>query len=292
VHQSILAFRKRRYLWVALTMSFIAIVAYWLHDPQEPPNGGTTLGYTLGTVAAVLIVWLAWFGVRKRRYASTLGSVQGWLSAHVYLGIALVLIALLHSGFQFGVNVHTLAFVLMMLVVLSGLYGVYVYLKIPQRVSENRKGVARAELVSQLEDIDSRSGRVAQSLSEEFQELTASAASRTQLGGSLWSRLSGRDESQVVIKENGQASVVPNPGQEATLDWLADQQSRSTDAEVAAAISELSALTRNKRRLLRQMKEDMRLQANLEAWLYLHVPLTAALLVALATHVVTVFLYW
>jgi len=273
-------------------MSFISIAAYRLHDPQEPPNGGTALGYTLGIVAALLIVWLAWFGVRKRRYSSTLGSVQGWLSAHVYLGIALVLIALLHSGFQFGVNVHTLAFVLMMMVVLSGLYGVYVYLKIPQRVSENRKGTARDELVSQLEDIDSRSRRVAQGLSEEFQELAASAASRTQLGGSLWSRLSGTDESQVVIKENGQASVVPNPGQEAALDWLADQQSRSTDAEIAAAIGELSALTRNKRRLLRQMQEDMRLQAILEAWLYLHVPLTAALLVALTTHIVTVFLYW
>lgn len=292
MHESILAFRRHRYLWAALTMSFLAIAAYWFHDPQEPPNGGTALGYTLGTVAALLIVWLAWFGVRKRRYSSTLGSVQGWLSAHVYFGIALVLIVLLHSGFQFGVNVHTLAFVFMMLVVLSGLYGVYVYLKIPQRVSENRKGTARAELISQLADIDSRSKRVAKGLSEDFQELAASGASRTQLGGSLWSRLSGKDESQVVIKEGGQSRVVPNSGQEAALDWLADQQSRSSDAEVAAAIGELSALTRNKRRLLRQMKEDMRLQAMLEAWLYLHVPLTAALLVSLVTHIVTVFLYW
>lgn len=292
MHESILAFRKHRYLWVALAMSWLAIAAYWVHDPQEPPNGGTALGYTLGTVAALLIVWLAWFGIRKRRYSSTYGSVQGWLSAHVYLGVALVLIALLHSGFQFGVNVHTLAFVLMMLVVLSGMYGVMVYLKIPQRVSENRKGAARADLISQLEDIDSRSKRVAKDLSEDFQELAASGASRTQLGGSLWSRLSGKDESQVVIKEGGQARVVPNAGQEAALDWLADQQSRSRDAEVAATIGELSALTRNKRRLLRQMKEDMRLQAILEAWLYLHVPLTAALLVSLATHIVTVFLYW
>ncbi len=292
MHESILAFRKHRYLWVALAMSLLAIAAYWVHDPQEPPSGGTALGYTLGTVAALLIVWLAWFGIRKRRYSSTYGSVQGWLSAHVYLGVALVLIALLHSGFQFGVNVHTLAFVLMMLVVLSGMYGVMVYLKIPQRVSENRKGAARADLISQLEDIDSRSKRVAKDLSEDFQELAASGASRTQLGGSLWSRLSGKDESQVVIKEGGQARVVPNAGQEAALDWLADQQSRSSDAEVAATIGELSALTRNKRRLLRQMKEDMRLQAILEAWLYLHVPLTAALLVSLATHIVTVFLYW
>ena len=292
MHESILAFRRHRYLWVALAMSGVAIAAYWYHDPQEPPNGGTTLGYTLGTVAALLVVWLGWFGVRKRRYSSSLGTVQGWLSAHVYLGTALVLIALLHSGFQFGLNVHTLAFVLMMFVVLSGMYGVFVYLKLPQRLSENRKGVTRTDLVSQIEDIDSRSRRVAQDLGEDFQELVASGTSRTQLGGSFWAQLSGKDESQVVITEGGQARVMPNAGQEAALDWLADRQSRSSDPELTAVIGELSALTRNKRRLLRQMKEEVRLQAYLEAWLYLHVPLTAALLVALITHIIVVFLYW
>ena len=34
----------------------------------EPPNGGTWLGYTLGTIGALLIVWLMLFGIRKRRY--------------------------------------------------------------------------------------------------------------------------------------------------------------------------------------------------------------------------------
>ena len=81
-------------------------------------------------------------------------------------------------------------------------------------------------------------------------------------------------------------------GQEAVLDWLAEQQSRSSDASRAGTISELSALLRNKRKLLKQLAEDLRLQATLEIWLYIHVPLTAALLVALAVHIITVFLYW
>ena len=75
------------------------------------------------------------------------------------------------------------------------------------------------------------------------------------------------------------------------MDWLAEQQSRA-DAESAATIAELSALLRNKRKLLRQIREDLRLQAGLEIWLYVHVPLTAALLMALLAHIVTVFLYW
>jgi hypothetical protein len=292
MHESILAFRRRRYLWVAILISAASVAAYFMHDPQEPPNGGTLLGYILGTVAALLVVWLTWFGIRKRRYASTAGTVQGWLSAHVYLGLALPLVVLLHAGFQLGPNIHTLAFVLLMLVVLSGFYGVFIYMKYPERVSTNRGGASRPELFDQLEDIDSRSSRVAAELPDAFAALIQSGATRTQLGATLWSRLRGVDNSTIALPGQGQASAVSNAGQEATLDWLADEQSRASDADAAAKIGELSALLRNKRKLLRQLREDLRLQAAMELWLYFHVPLTAGLLVALAAHIVFVFVYW
>lgn len=292
MRDSILAFRKRRYLWVALAAVALAIIAYWIDDPQEPANGGTVLGYTLGIIGALLIVWLTWFGVRKRRYASTVGTLQGWLSAHVYLGVALIVIVLLHAGFQFGWNVHTLAFVLMTLVILSGFFGVFVYLKYPERMSENRDGAPRSELIDQLEDIDRRSARVAEGLGADFLEFVASGIQRTQLGATLWERLKAHDSSQILVRQGGQTEIVSNAGQERALDWLAEQQSISGDAVTAAAIGELSALIRNKRRLLRKLGEDLKLQAILEIWLYAHVPLTAGLLAALLAHVLTVFLYW
>jgi len=287
VHESILVFRKRRYLWLALILSALSMAAYLLHDPQEPPNGGTVLGYTLGTIGALMILWLTWYGVRKRRYASRAGTLQGWLSAHVYLGIALLVIVLLHTGFQFGWNVHTLALVFMVLVVLSGLYGVYLYMKYPERMSENRGGTSRAELLSQLDDIDRRAHNVAAKLPDAYRDFVDSGIQRTALGRTLWQRLRKEDNSRIRID----GEVVENPGQEAAMDWLAGQQSRA-DATLAATIAELSALLRNKRQLLRQVSEDLRLQAGLELWLYAHVPLTAALLVALTAHIVTVFLYW
>lgn len=285
-------FRRRRYLWVALIVTGVSILAYWIHDPQEPANGGTALGYTLGVIATFLILWLTWFGVRKRSYGSTAGTVQGWLSAHVNLGLALPVIVLLHAGFQFGFNVHTLALVLLLLVVASGLYGAIVYLKYPERISINRDSVGRAELYDQLEDIDRRSRRVANDLPEQFRQFVRSGISRTQLGSTLWSRIRARDLSLIELPATGQSGVVGNAGQEASLDWLAEQQSRATDADLTAKIGELSGLLRNKRKLLRQLREDLRLQASMELWLYAHVPLTAGLLMALIVHIVTVFLYW
>lgn len=292
MQESIVRYNRYRYLWVALGLCAAAVLAYALQDPQEPPNGGTALGYTLGTLGALLIVWLAWFGVRKRQYSSTAGTVQGWLSAHVYLGLALILVVLLHSGFQFGMNVHTLALVLMILVVLSGIFGVYMYIKYPLRLNENRQGAGRSDLVDQIDDIDRRAKRVAGGLPRGYGELIHSGINRTVVGGSAWAMIAGRDNSQVVLPTGDDYTVVANPGQEAALDWLAEQQSRSMDAETAAKMTELSGLLRNKRKLLERLREDIRLQAMLEVWLYIHVPLSVGLLAALVVHIITVFLYW
>lgn len=292
MQESIVRYNRYRYLWVALGLCAAAVLAYALQDPQEPPNGGTALGYTLGTLGAMLIVWLAWFGVRKRQYSSTAGTVQGWLSAHVYLGLALILVVLLHSGFQFGMNVHTLALVLMILVVLSGIFGVYMYIKYPLRLSENRQGAGRSDLVDQIDDIDRRAKRVAGGLPRGYGELVHSGINRTVVGGSAWAMIAGRDNSQVVLPTGDDYTVVANPGQEAALDWLAEQQSRSMDAETAAKMTELSGLLRNKRKLLERLREDIRLQAMLEVWLYIHVPLSVGLLAAVVVHIITVFLYW
>lgn len=291
MHESILVFRNKRYLWVALAVAGLSIAAYWIHDPQEPPNGGTWLGYTLGTIGAGLILLLTWFGIRKRRYSSTAGTVQGWLSAHVYLGMALVVVTLLHSGFQYGWNVHTLALVLMLIVVISGVYGVFVYMKYPQRISENRGGVSNAELLMQLDDLDKRSVRAARDLPSEYGEFVDSGIRRTQLGATLWQRLRNEDQSRIVLPGGG-SSAVSNAGQEAALDWLAERQSTASDPEVAAKVGELSALLRNKRRLMKQLAIDLKLQASLEIWLFVHVPVTAAMLVALSAHILIVFLYW
>ena len=59
---------------------------------------GHEVELSFGTVGALLIAWLLWYGVRKRSYAAT-GNLEGWLSAHVYLGTALVVIVTLHTGF-------------------------------------------------------------------------------------------------------------------------------------------------------------------------------------------------
>jgi hypothetical protein len=47
-----------------------------------------------------------------------------------------------------------------------------------------------------------------------------------------------------------------------------------------------------KQELLRRARKDIRYKALLDLWLYVHVPLSFALLAALTAHIVSVFFYW
>ena len=129
-HQSFLEFKRYRYLKLAFVLLLALSGMYIWHrnfhfaTPGGTGYGGTPMGYALGTIAAVLIVWLLWLGVRKRRYRASRSSLQGWVSAHVYLGVATLFVALLHSGFEMGMNLHTFTLALLAIVVISGIYGV------------------------------------------------------------------------------------------------------------------------------------------------------------------------
>ncbi|HEU4531439.1 MAG TPA: hypothetical protein VFR59_09645 [Steroidobacteraceae bacterium] len=266
-------------------------MAYAWHEPLDVPSGGTWLGYTLGGVGAALILLLLAFGIRKRSYHSNLGKVQGWLSAHVYLGAALLIVVTLHAGLQFGWNVHTLAYVLMCAVIASGFFGVFAYLRYPHALSDNRSNLTREQMLEELASLDERCVRAAARIPGEYADVMVSNRDRTAIGGSAWRLLMGKDSSRVALP-NGSEHLVANPEQGAVLEWLGDRLSRSTDGTLTQQIAELMSLVSTRQALLRRLLRDARIKAWLEIWLYFHVPLSFALLAALIAHVVSVFVYW
>lgn len=296
MHGSFLSHREGFWLWVALGLVGVSVLAYWVHEPLGLPNGGTWLGYTLGTVGALLIVWLTLFGVRKRAYYSQLGSVKGWLSAHVYLGGALLVVATLHSGFQFGWNIHTLAWMLMLLVILSGFFGAWVYWRYPERITRNRDGMTRALIFGEIADIDRKASLIVEALGSPADRMVISAIQRFRIGGGALSLLRGADHSRVMVPsvrgDRKDWKQVVNAGQRRLQDELAGLLARSADPAESALIQELIDLVGRKGRLVRQLLADIRLQSVMEIWLYFHVPLTLALLATLTAHIVSVFLYW
>ena len=275
-HQSILEYANFRWFKVAFVLSALAGFAYAFHEPPTKPYGGSALGYTLGTVAALLVLWLLGFGVRKRLYRSTLGTVQGWLSAHVYLGTALLVIATRHTGFELGWNVHTLAYVLMLLVVASGFYGVFMYLRVPRAMTENLGEDTQESIVLRIADIDREMRAKAMSLPDALLALVDRSVNETRLGGNLVRLITGRDPSCPTA-----AAVKQWPG-----------IAKGLTADAAKLDREVFALVLEKQQILERARRDLRHKALLDLWLYFHVPLAFMLLAALVAHVISVFIYW
>lgn len=273
-HEGFLRHKRFRWLKIALVLSALAVLGYGLIDVQPRHNGGSWYGYTLGTIGVLLILWLTMLGVRKRAMTRGRWSLKAWTSAHVYLGLSLIVIATLHTGFQFGWNVHTLAYALMMLVILSGSYGIVVYAALPRELSDNSAGFTRPQMIDAVQKLDRQLQLSAQPLGVETTALVSLSLDDNPFRGGLVARLSGR---------------YPRCGTDRALRALRNAAAAPSEADALEAVVKL---LERKAAALDRIRRHMRIRALLEVWLYVHVPVTFALIAALAAHIVSVFFYW
>jgi hypothetical protein len=266
-HESFLVCERFRYLKIAAAAVAVSILLYLVDSPYGARYGGTWAGYTLGTMGALLILWLMSFGYWKRSYTTNQGKLVEWLSAHVYLGLALFVIATLHTGFHFGWNIHTLAYALMCVVIASGVFAVVCYSRYPPLMTENRRSATMPQMLGQIAALNDELRAVAVALDDRTALLVERATATTEIGGPFWLQLSGRN---------------PNCATTAALAGI----------DATPATRQVRLLLDEKAQLLVRARRDISYKAVMDVWLYLHVPLSFALLAALLAHVVSVFFLW
>jgi hypothetical protein len=275
-HEGFLRHKGFRWLKIASLLCLAAIVGYGAIDVQPRPNGGSWYGYTLGTLGTLLILWLTLIGLRKRAMTRGRWSLKAWTSAHVYLGLSLIVIATLHTGFQFGWNVHTLAYALMMLVIASGVYGIIAYSVLPAELSNSRAEMTKPQMIDAVAKLDAQLQTAAQPLSHEDAALLRPTMGEDPFRAGLIRRLSGRHPKC--------RTVFALQGMRRRLALAAEPE--------GDAIETVVRLLERKCAALEHIRRHLRIRALLEVWLYIHVPLTFALIAALAAHIVSVFFYW
>ncbi|WP_114950856.1 hypothetical protein [Sphingosinicella terrae] len=275
-HEGFLRYRRFRWFKTALAISVFLIVLYLIVDVQPRHNGGSWLGYALGTIGAALIVWLSMLGIRKRAITRGRWSLKAWTSAHVYLGLALIVIGSLHTGFQFGWNVHTLAYVLMMLVIVSGIYGISVYAMLPQGLSDARSDMTGPQMIDAVNTLDKQIQAAAQPLSDADSEVVLGSLGEDPFGGGVWRRLTGS---------------YPRCGNRRALQIMRGRLAE-TSGKQAQAVEQVVTLLERKQAALQRVRNYVQRRALLEIWLYVHIPLTFVLIAALLAHIISVFFYW
>ena len=291
----ILFYKRGVYGWSAVALFFICLVLFLSQGTDLPPGGSTWQGYTLGGVSAALVLWLASMGIRKRYYLAN-GRLQDWTSAHVYLGLSLVAIVTLHNGAQIGWNIHTLAYLLLIVVVISGMFGMLLYHTLPRRAAENRKGVRREKLFEELRHLNTHCLELCECCSPDTEIAIRSSIYGTVIGGGILDQLLSLDKSTFLLpsdlEEKEEGNVVANPKQTKVLEFVAERAPRVKSKEEADALTELVSVIARRQQLLVRIRKDVQIQGWLRVWRVIHVPVSAALVCAMLIHIIVVFMYW
>jgi hypothetical protein len=278
--------RWRRFWLVAgaaLTASFVVLV---LRGGFQ--HGGSPAGIAYGTIGLLAILILLYFGVRKRSYRSTWGTLDGWLQSHIYLGILSALVILFHTGFRFSDRVAVAAFATLLVVVGSGYVGASLYTSVPRRLSEVESDLTPADLAAQIKQLADAMARVAGSRSQPFQQVCKGLLAES-LPGPLagWRLLLSRPGDGLKRSAGAGAGSAGRGGGAAPWAVYLTQVPAGEQEE----LRQLLVLSRQRSELLERLVAQQRYRNVLGAWLYLHVPLSIALLVLVAAHLVAVFYY-
>jgi hypothetical protein len=277
LEDSVLVYAGRRYLTLGVLAGAALLGSYAYYAGDTTPYGGTVVGLIYGAIGLAAILGLMVLGIRKRSYASHLGTVRGWVSAHIYLGLLTLLIIPMHAGFHFGWDVHTLAFALLVVVVLSGIGGLSLYLALPPLLTKYESGMLPDKIQSELNRI--------------VGEMKPLAAGKT----GLFQRLHFEEARRAYEpKPQGWRLLFTRPNTSSALTVRTQELNRilpQIPASQHEDFSRFSALLLQKIEMESYLTGQMRLKNALKAWLYVHVPVSIAMLAAVIVHLLVVLYY-
>ena len=231
------------------------------------------VGQGMGVVgSAFMIVGVSGYTARKRlSFLQGAGSLRDWLKVHIFLCTLGPFLVLLHTTFKFG-GIVSIAFWSMAVVVTSGVFGRYVYVRIPKSVNGSFLGLQaiRERAGTLTEEIGAKTGIPAAQLASVL-ATPASATRATSLvsavGIALREDVRGRRHVRSVRR------------------YL---RSKNVPREMHRPIL---GLAREQRKLHQQMLLLQPFQRLFRYWHVLHLPLATVMFLILGVHVTVAILF-
>ena len=248
----------------------------WLVAPEHS-YGGTSMGLVYGTAGLVMILFLMSYGVRKRSYQSSLGTVEAWLHSHIYIGLITMLTILLHSGFRFHDRVAVAALIFLSLVALSGLFGAILYTLVPPMLTSVDSNFTATEMSDQINQVSQSMARLASGKSDEFQEIHA---------GLLQAERPGPMAGWRVLFRRYLSKRLEN-----RISDSFQRYSGRVQSEEQADLTQLLVLAHQRKELHDRLIYKQRHINIMGAWLYVHVPLAIVTMATIAAHIAAFFYY-
>jgi hypothetical protein len=255
--------------------------------------GGTTTGLAFGSAGFAFMIFAALLGARKRVPVYRFGRAQTWMRGHLWLGLLTLPLILFHSGFRYGHGLTAWLMTLLIVVVVSGVFGAALQHYMPR--------VMTREVT--METIYEEIGHVRAQLLEEAEELMKQAT-----GGDKKVAAEGDepDSAAPAVAVMDEVAPLRNFYEQELKPFLEKPvargsplgdaaQSRSVFAQLRTlmpaslhtTIEDLEGICEEERQLTLQSH----LHLWLHGWLLLHIPLSLALILLGAIHAVMALRY-
>lgn len=234
------------------------------------PSGLVGHGYGIaGTV--MMLVGVILYSARKRvSWLGGAGGLGNWLQFHIFLCTLGPLLVLLHTTFKFG-GIVSIAFWSMAVVVASGVFGRYVFARIPKAMDGTFRGIQEIE-------------REAAGLAGEIRAAGAVPVGQLEAllaGPSLRAPKGTLDSLWLALR-----------GDVATRLHLGRSRRALKRAKVAPEVKRRTlGLLRRRLALEQQGRLLLPFQRLFSYWHILHLPLAIVLLIVTIVHVVVAFLF-
>ncbi len=314
------SFWKLHGRWLVVTLALAAGAIAWTVVAGRRlgrwPSGGSWPGLVLGSAAGVIFLFECALVVKKTpllRTARWSLSAQTWMTAHIWLGLLTVPLIILHSGGRLGGTLTTLLVAIFAVVIASGLWGLALQNLLPRMLLE----AAPAETIySQIDSVGGQYAAEARRLVANAcggaDELSSPARDAPELvtTGAVTIHGAPRQVGPQIKRSPHPAAelhtIVDSPAIRAALDesigpflatgicprgllgsrqrneWFFDDLQLRSPPELRQVVEQLEALCERRR----QLNVQRRLHFWLHNWLWLHVPLSLALLALVAGHAI------
>ena len=302
-----------------LTIMYL-VYAFW---SPNGPKGGTIPGIIFGSLALAVMIFECLLSVRKQYPASPVGRMQTWLRAHIWLGLLTVVLVFYHAGFYWGRGLANWLMWLFLIVTISGLIGVFLQNYIPSRMSQlvKRETVYRQIpfVIDQLRrEADTRVEFVTADLAIEDAEPELLYAGGRKFYFDPVQRKSAGEKVTAEVQKRKTTPQIPVDKQSVEalrrhyLNEMRPYLTQSPSAFTARLFADAASLRAyfDRLRILvapeahpvirdleficderRQLGVQARLHLFLHAWLFVHVPLSYAVLLLSVIHAVVALSY-
>jgi hypothetical protein len=283
--------------WMILTIAAMVVGAcvytlYAIHTPL--PAGGTPIGLMFGSLALGLMLFATLLSLRKRFQIWRIGRTKIWMRAHLWLGFLALPMVLFHCAFHARGSLAQVLLWLTFIVVFSGMFGAWLQHTIPTRIFRevpfetiyDQIPVIRAQLAAEAKE---RAGDVMQSLAPatgpgatvvdtllDIPDLEPQTASLD--------RFVATEVNPYLSDEQGTSTGLKN------REWSRvqfDNLRREFPEPAWVSISAIEEICEEKR----QLDHQARLHRLLHAWLLVHLPVSAALILLALVHAIGALRY-